>query len=97
MAQGFSLAQSKTYWVEEMTVQRFWLLHTSMVRFPENTIGANAYIQEIFENGFLPPSSRLAFAHMEVQSHPTEETTEAELTYLYNLKPGRSISTFGIM
>ncbi|KAF2460904.1 muts domain V-domain-containing protein [Lineolata rhizophorae] len=52
------------------------------------------HFHEIFENGFLAPRPSLSFGHMEVHVHH-EANSQTQLTYLYNLKDGRSISSFG--
>jgi DNA mismatch repair protein MSH5 len=61
------------------------------------------HFHEIFENGFLKPRPRLSFAHMEVmvdsqsEASSTASTTTggAQITYLYNLRQGRSTESFG--
>ncbi|KAI9708990.1 MAG: hypothetical protein M1812_007803 [Candelaria pacifica] len=53
------------------------------------------HFHEIFESGFLKPRSTLAFGHMEVQMDDTAREVEDQITYLYNFRPGRSISSFG--
>lgn len=40
---------------------------------------------------------KLAFGHMEVQINPEATHVESQLTYLYNYRKGRSMSTFGTM
>ncbi|KAI9779319.1 MAG: MutS protein msh5 [Geoglossum umbratile] len=53
------------------------------------------YATEIFENNFLPPRQGLSFAHMEIKINREAEEVENQITYLYNLLPGRSNSSFG--
>jgi DNA mismatch repair protein MSH5 len=61
------------------------------------------HFHEIFENGFLKPRPRLSFAHMEVMVDYQSETSSiastttgrAQITYLYNLREGRSTESFG--
>ncbi|KAI9883832.1 MAG: Translation elongation factor 1 beta [Watsoniomyces obsoletus] len=53
------------------------------------------HFHEIFEHGFLRPSGELEFAHMEVQVDPHAEQVEHQITYLYNLRKGRSTSSYG--
>jgi DNA mismatch repair protein MSH5 len=61
------------------------------------------HFHEIFENGFLKPRPRLSFAHMEVMVDSQSESSStastitggAQITYLYNLRPGRSTESFG--
>lgn len=50
---------------------------------------------EIFESGFLQPNPSLAFGHMEAQVNTQADDVEEQLTYLYNFREGRSISSFG--
>ena len=56
---------------------------------------AATHFHEIFEAGFLRPCAALAFAHMEVQVDETASDVDDRLTYLYNLRPGRSSSSLG--
>ncbi|KAF2667799.1 hypothetical protein BT63DRAFT_433576 [Microthyrium microscopicum] len=53
------------------------------------------HFHEIFEHGFLPPQPRLQFGHMEVKVDLTTAEVNDQLTYLYNFRTGRSVSTFG--
>lgn len=57
-------------------------------------IGAT-HFHEIFESGFLSPRPSLDFAHMEVRLDDSSEDVEEQITYLYNYRPHRSISSFG--
>jgi DNA mismatch repair protein MSH5 len=52
-------------------------------------------MSEIFESGFLRPNPSLAFGHMEVRVNTEADEVEEQLTYLYNFREGRSISSFG--
>lgn len=67
-------------------------------RGPEcpKVIGAT-HFHEIFESGFLPPRPALGFGHMEVQVDDAQSVVENQITYLYNLRPGRSASSYGTM
>ena len=66
---------------------------------------ATTHFHEIFEMGFLPPQNGLQFAHMEVRvdrkhhhdnnQHPDAGPSATQVTYLYNLRPGRSTESFG--
>ncbi|PVI07070.1 hypothetical protein DM02DRAFT_649014 [Periconia macrospinosa] len=56
---------------------------------------AATHFHEIFENNLLPPSSRLAFGHMEVCVNEMAPEPEDQVTYLYNFRDGRSNSSFG--
>lgn len=55
------------------------------------------HFHEIFENGFIEESEGVKFAHMEVRVNMSEGEMSAQeqITYLYNLRPGRSNSSFG--
>ncbi|KAI1079458.1 muts domain V-domain-containing protein [Whalleya microplaca] len=56
---------------------------------------AATHFHEIFENNFLAETPELAFAHMEVRVDFDTPATEDQVTYLFQLAPGRSISSFG--
>ncbi|XDG10457.1 hypothetical protein ABKA04_010072 [Annulohypoxylon sp. FPYF3050] len=56
---------------------------------------AATHFHEIFEGHFLEENSELAFGHMDVQLDFDAPTTEDQVTYLFQLKPGRSIASFG--
>ncbi|GAB1737513.1 hypothetical protein NU219Hw_g1824t1 [Hortaea werneckii] len=53
------------------------------------------HFHEIFESGFLPERNRLGFAHMEVRVDESASEVDDQITYLYNYRQGRSISSFG--
>lgn len=53
------------------------------------------HFHEIFEAGFLKPRAALSFAHMEVRIDEEESAPEDQITYLYNYRLGRSISSLG--
>ena len=55
---------------------------------------AATHFHEIFEAGFLQPRPSLAFAHMEIMINQ-EAALDQQITYLYTLRPGRSIQSFG--
>lgn len=56
---------------------------------------AATHFHEIFEGQFLEETSELAFGHMDVRLDFDAPTTEDQVTYLFQLKPGRSIASFG--
>lgn len=56
---------------------------------------AATHFHEIFENGFLAESTELAFAHMDVHLDFDATASEDQVTYLFKLVPGRSLSSFG--
>ena len=58
---------------------------------------AAARFHEIFENNFLEESRDLAFAHMDVRIDREARDPEDQVTYLFQLIPGRSTSNFGAM
>ncbi|KAJ2987793.1 hypothetical protein NUW58_g4315 [Xylaria curta] len=53
------------------------------------------HFHEILDGGFLEESAALAFAHMEIHIDLDAPTMEDQVTYLYQLVPGRSVSSFG--
>ncbi|KAI1387071.1 muts domain V-domain-containing protein [Hypoxylon trugodes] len=56
---------------------------------------AATHFHEIFEGQFLVETPELAFGHMDVRMDFDAPTMEDQVTYLYQLTPGRSISSFG--
>ncbi|KAK8140447.1 hypothetical protein PG984_000513 [Apiospora sp. TS-2023a] len=56
---------------------------------------AATHFHEIFENGFLAESTELTFAHMDVHLDFDTSSYEDQVTYLFKLVPGRSVSSFG--
>ncbi|KAI1094799.1 muts domain V-domain-containing protein [Rostrohypoxylon terebratum] len=56
---------------------------------------AATHFHEIFEGKFLAEAPGLAFGHMDVRLDFDAPTTEDQVTYLFQLKPGRSIASFG--
>ncbi|MCJ1385759.1 MutS protein msh5 [Xylographa soralifera] len=53
------------------------------------------HFHEIFEHGFLKPRTELAFNQMEVRIDGNACDVENQITYLYNLRPGRSVASYG--
>lgn len=53
------------------------------------------HFHEIFESGFLSPRPALGFGHLEVRLDDRSNNVEDQITYLYNYRPERSISSFG--
>ncbi|KAI9796474.1 MAG: MutS protein msh5 [Piccolia ochrophora] len=49
----------------------------------------------MFDLGFLRANQSLAFAHMEVQVNRESDDANDQVTYLYNLRPGRSTASYG--
>ncbi|RYP68990.1 hypothetical protein DL769_005377 [Monosporascus sp. CRB-8-3] len=67
-----------------------------------STLGPNrpkvlavTHFHEIFENDFLEESGDVAFAHMDIHIDFDAPAKEDQVTYLFQLVPGRSISSFG--
>lgn len=56
---------------------------------------AATHFHEIFENNLLQSSPRLVFAHMDVRVDLETDDMDDQVTYLFQLKPGRSTSSFG--
>ncbi|KAL1634726.1 hypothetical protein SLS56_002128 [Neofusicoccum ribis] len=55
------------------------------------------HFHEIFEEGYLLYHPGLQFGHMEVRVDGTKNGVEDQITYLYNFRLGRSVSSFGTM
>ena len=53
------------------------------------------HFHEIFENGFLDGDDNLAFAHLDVRVDLDTADPQDQVTYLFELVPGRSTSSFG--
>ncbi|OTB01522.1 hypothetical protein M426DRAFT_63971 [Hypoxylon sp. CI-4A] len=53
------------------------------------------HFHEIFEGQFLEASRELAFGHMDIRIDYDAPTHEDQVTYLFQLAPGRSIASFG--
>ncbi|CAJ2513306.1 Uu.00g014250.m01.CDS01 [Anthostomella pinea] len=56
---------------------------------------AATHFHEIFEGQFVEESAELAFAHMDIRLDYDAGTPEDQVIYLFQLVPGRSISSFG--
>ncbi|RYP27731.1 hypothetical protein DL767_007568 [Monosporascus sp. MG133] len=56
---------------------------------------AATHFHEIFENHFLEESRDVAFAHMDIHIDFDALAKDDQVTYLFQLVPGRSISSFG--
>ncbi|KAI9670699.1 MAG: MutS protein msh5 [Alyxoria varia] len=56
---------------------------------------AATHFHEIFENGFLRSRPALQFAHMEVHLGSNTKEAKDQVTYLYNLRLGRSNASLG--
>ena len=64
---------------------------------------AATHFHEIFEHGYIVPQPRLKFLHMEVRVDRSKSSGSSiashglntEVTYLYNLRPGRSTLSYG--
>ena len=58
------------------------------------TVLAATHYHEIFEQGYIEPGTQAQFAHMEVIVDG--DSRGKEVTYLYNLKSGRSTLSYGV-
>ena len=58
------------------------------------TVLAATHYHEIFEQGYIEPETQAQFAHMEVIVDG--DSRGKEVTYLYNLKSGRSTLSYGV-
>lgn len=66
----------------------------SLGRSRPKVLGAT-HFHEIFESGALQPRPELAFGHMEVHVDSEADSSDDQVTYLYNYRPGRSMASFG--
>lgn len=71
------------------------LHHFSALGSERPKLLAATHFHEIFEADLLQESEELAFAHMDVHVDFDTQVVEDQVTYLFNLKPGRSVSSFG--
>ncbi|KAH8675857.1 muts domain V [Xylariales sp. PMI_506] len=71
------------------------LLHFADLGTERPKLLAATHFHELFESKFIPESPNLSFAHMEVRVDIDAPSAEDQVTYLYQLRPGRSISSFG--
>lgn len=71
------------------------LHHFSQLGLERPKLLAATHFHEIFEAGFLTENNELAFAHMDVHVDFDTPTMEDQVTYLFSLQPGRSVSSFG--
>ncbi|KAI1610151.1 DNA mismatch repair protein MSH5 [Exophiala viscosa] len=57
------------------------------------------HFHEIFDVGLFSDVKNISFAHMEVRVHEREDVSlierQSDITYLYNLQPGRSALSYG--
>ncbi|KAI1265648.1 muts domain V-domain-containing protein [Xylariaceae sp. FL1019] len=69
--------------------------HFTGLRTERPKVLVATHFHEIFDGDFLVESEELAFAHMEIHVDLKTHIMEDQVTYLYRLEPGRSISSFG--
>lgn len=53
------------------------------------------HFHEILDDNVITANAKLAFAHMEIHIDLDAPTTQDQVTYLYQIVPGSSISSFG--
>lgn len=70
-----------------------YLLNLGPVKSPK--VLAATHFHEIFESGYLRDRPHLHFAHMEIRTFNTVENIKEQIVYLYNLRDGRSNTSFG--
>ncbi|RYO76528.1 hypothetical protein DL762_002096 [Monosporascus cannonballus] len=71
------------------------LSHFSTLGRNRPKVLAVTHFHEIFENHFLEESRDVAFAHMDIHIDFDCPAKEDQVTYLFQLVPGRSLSSFG--
>ncbi|KAH9891518.1 muts domain V-domain-containing protein [Xylariomycetidae sp. FL2044] len=71
------------------------LQHFTSLGHERPKVLAATHFHEIFENHFIEESLGLAFAHMDIRLELDAPTLEDQVTYLFQLVAGRSISSFG--
>ncbi|KAI0165541.1 muts domain V-domain-containing protein [Xylariaceae sp. FL1272] len=69
--------------------------HFTGLRTERSKVLVATHFHEIFNEIFLVESRDLAFAHMEIHVDLRTHIMEDQVTYLYRLTSGRSISSFG--
>ncbi|KLU87540.1 DNA mismatch repair protein MutS [Magnaporthiopsis poae ATCC 64411] len=57
---------------------------------------AATHFHEIFEQGVLDETPNISYAHMAIRAVSEATKREDQITFLYNLVPGRSTSSYGI-
>lgn len=55
------------------------------------------HFHDVFENGLLVSEDNVAFAHMGVRADPEGEDPEDQITFLFQLLPGRDTASLGIL
>ncbi|KAK3695186.1 muts domain V-domain-containing protein [Podospora appendiculata] len=65
------------------------------VERPKVLVGT--HFHEVFENDLVEPEDGVGFAHMDVRFNPEAEDPEDQITFLYQLLPGRGASSLGTM
>ncbi|KAF2761501.1 hypothetical protein EJ05DRAFT_174055 [Pseudovirgaria hyperparasitica] len=53
------------------------------------------HFHELFENGFIGPQPSVAFGHLQIRVDKEALEVGNQITYLYNFREGKSISSFG--
>ncbi len=71
------------------------LSHFSSLGPDRPKVLAVTHFHEIFENQFLRESPEMVFAHMDIHIDYDASGMGDQVTYLFQLVPGRSISSFG--
>lgn len=95
MVLGLLVVSSSTFSVLAMAVLRLLLLRIFTVGHASLKPDVHSYPTEIFESGFLRPRPRLTFGYMEVRVDKRSLETGKQITYLYNFRQGRSMSSYG--
>jgi DNA mismatch repair protein MSH5 len=72
-------------------------LHLLSLGHDSPKVLAATHFHEIFDLGLFDDNPQMAFVHMEVhvERRARKEGHNSEVTYLYNLKPGRSTLSYG--
>jgi len=55
------------------------------------------HFHDVLKSGFLEPGDGVAFAHMGVRLDPEAQEVEDQITYLFQLFPGRAESSLGVL
>ncbi|KAK3337311.1 muts domain V-domain-containing protein [Cercophora scortea] len=74
-----------------------YLIHFLDLGVERPKVLVGTHFHEVFENDLVEPGDGVGFAHMDVRLNPEAEDPEDQITFLYQLLPGRGASSLGTM